>query len=144
MFNKKEIRLCGLTLVWHLQFITRIHITMDAKQMRDAALDWITTLNSGKVDQILDYYTDDIVLYSMAAKRRWNTDEGKLNGKVAIEKHFRKAFEEVPGIKLEFMKLLIGTDGVLLVYKRETGMMTADFVLFNENGKIKEVRVFNE
>ena len=112
--------------------------------MRDAALDWITTWNSGKLDQILDHYTDDIVLHSMAAKRRWNTDGGKLTGKVAIEKHFRKAFEEFPGIKLEFVKLLIGTDGVLLIYKRETGMMTADFVLFNENGKVKEVRVFNE
>jgi hypothetical protein len=117
---------------------------MDKKQISNAANNWIRAWNSGDLGKILDHYTDDVVLYSTAAKRRWNAEDGRLIGKLAIESHFRKAFEEVPHMQLEFMKLLYGTDGILLVYKRETGMMTADFVLFNEDGKIKEVRVFNE
>lgn len=84
--------------------------------MTDAANNWIRAWNSGNLEIILDHYTDDVVLYSTAAKRRWNTEDGKLVGKAAIENHFRKAFAEVPDMQLEFMKLLIGTDGVLLIY----------------------------
>ena len=123
---------------------TPIDTTMDTKQMTVAAKDWIMAWNSGNLKKILDHYTDDVILYSNAAKRRWNAADGKLMGKGAIENHFRKAFEEVPGMRLEFVKLLTGTEGVLLIYKRETGLMTADLVLFDHNGKIKEVRVFSE
>lgn len=112
--------------------------------MTSAANKWITAWNSGNVEEILDHYTEDVILYSAAAKRRWNATDGKLVGKLAVENHFRKAFEEVPGMQLEFIKMLTGTEGVLLIYKRETGIMAADLVLFNESGKIKEVRVFNE
>ncbi len=117
---------------------------MDFNQTTSAANHWITAWNSGNVEKILEHYAEDVVLYSAAAKRRWNAAEGKLVGKVAVGNHFRKAFDEIPEMKLEFMRILAGTEGVLLIYKRETGMMTADLVLFNENGKIKEVRVFNE
>jgi ketosteroid isomerase-like protein len=117
---------------------------MDIKQITVAAKDWIMAWNSGNIEKILDHYTDDVILYSAAAKRRWNSADGKLIGKSAVENHFRKAFEEVPGMRLEFVKLLTGTEGMVLIYKRETGMMTADFILFGDNDKIKEVRVYNE
>jgi uncharacterized protein (TIGR02246 family) len=117
---------------------------MDLERTTAAANNWITAWNSGNLEKILDHYAEDVVLYSAAVKRRWNASGGKLTGKSAVENHFRKAFEEVPGMKLEFIKVLTGTDDVLLVYKRETGVLAADLVLFNESGKIKEVRVFNE
>jgi hypothetical protein len=117
---------------------------MDLKQTTVAANEWIAAWNSGNLEKILDRYTDDVILYSAAAKRRWNAAEGKLTGKGAVENHFLKAFEEVPGMQLEFVTLLTGTEGVLLIYKRETGKIAADLVLFDDLGKIKEVRVFNE
>jgi ketosteroid isomerase-like protein len=117
---------------------------MDTQQITGAAKGWITAWNSGNLEKILDHYTDDVILYSAAARRRWKAADGKLIGKSAVENHFRKAFEEVPGMRLEFVKLLTGTEGVLVIYKRETGMLTADLVHFDKNGKIKEVRVFNE
>ena len=117
---------------------------MDTQQMTAAAKDWIMAWNSGNLTKILEHYRDDVILFSAAAKSRWNAAGGKLIGKGAVENHFRKAFEEVPGMRLEFVKLLTGTEGVMLIYKRETGMMTADLVLFDDNGKIKEVRVFSE
>lgn len=117
---------------------------IDKEKMQEAAAEWIKAWNTGDINTLLDHYAEDIVFYSPAAARRWKAEAGKLVGKAAIEAHFRKAFEEVPGMNLEFKKLLIGADGVLLVYQRETGSMSADFVLFNEKGKVKEVRVFNE
>jgi ketosteroid isomerase-like protein len=112
--------------------------------LREAANGWIAAWNSGDLKTLLDHYAEDVVLYSSAATRRWNISDGKLTGKAALENHFRKAFEEFPDMKLDFRHLLMGTEGALLVYQRETGIMAADFVLFNADGKVKEVRVFNE
>jgi ketosteroid isomerase-like protein len=112
--------------------------------LKEAANGWIAAWNSGDLKTLLDHYADDVVFYSSAATRRWNTADGKLTGKTALENHFRKAFEEFPNMKLDFRHLLLGTEGALLVYQRETGRLAADFVLFNAEGKVKEIRVFNE
>jgi ketosteroid isomerase-like protein len=116
----------------------------DFIKLKEAANGWITAWNSGDFKSLLEHYAEDVVFYSSAATRRWNIAGGKLTGKKALENHFRKAFEEIPGMNLAFKHLLMGTDGVLLVYQRETGSMAADFVLFNGEGKVKEIRVFNE
>ena len=116
----------------------------DFMKLKEAANSWIAAWNSGDFKSLLDHYAEDVVFYSSAATRRWNIAGGKLTGKKALENNFRKAFEEIPGMNLAFKHLLMGTDGVLLVYQRETGRMAADFVLFNEEGKVKEIRVFNE
>jgi hypothetical protein len=116
----------------------------DVTKLKKAAENWIAAWNSGDFKSLLDHYADDVVFYSSAAARRWNAEGGKLTGKQVLEKHIRKAFEEIPGMNLSFKHLLIGMDGVLLVYQRETGNMAADFVMFNEDGKVKEIRVFNE
>src|SRR5450755_26663 len=116
----------------------------DFTQLNEAAKNWIAAWNSGDFKSLLDHYAEDVVFYSSAATRIWNMAGGKLTGKKALENHFRKAFEETPRMNLAFKHLLIGTNGVLLVYQRETGRMAADFVLFNGEGKVKEIRVFNE
>jgi ketosteroid isomerase-like protein len=117
---------------------------MDINKVREAASGWINAWNSGDLKSLLDHYAEDVVFYSSAATRRWNTSDGKITGKKALENHFRKAFEEVPGMKLSFKNLLLGTDSALLIYLRETGNMAADFILFDGEGRVKEVRVFNE
>ena len=116
----------------------------DFKKLKETAMGWITAWNTGDFKSLLDHYAEDVVFYSPAAIRRWNISGGRLTGKKALENHFRKAFEEFPGMKLDFKYVLTGTDGVLLVYQRETGKMSADFVLFDEEDKVKEIRVFNE
>jgi ketosteroid isomerase-like protein len=116
----------------------------DFEKLRQAANGWIGAWNSGDLKLLLDHYAEDVVFYSAAANRRWNPDGGKITGKKELENHFRKAFEEVPGMKLTFKNLLLGADSVLLLYRRETGNMAADVVLFDGEGKVKEVRVFNE
>jgi ketosteroid isomerase-like protein len=116
----------------------------DHLKLSELAKDWINAWNNGDINSLINHYADEVVFYSSAAKRRWNVHEGKLSGKDALENHFRKAFEEFPTMKITLRKLLQGTDGVLLVYERENGKMMADFVQFNDQGKVSEVRVFNE
>jgi ketosteroid isomerase-like protein len=119
-------------------------LTTDYLKLLELSSDWITAWNNGDIESLLNYYADDVIFYSAAAKNRWGVPDGKLVGKIAIENHFRKAFEEFPSMKITFRKLLEGTGGVLLVYERESGKMMADLVQFNEQKKVSEVRVFIE
>jgi ketosteroid isomerase-like protein len=111
--------------------------------LRSAADGWIAAWNSRNLDLLMDHYAEEIIFSSPASARRWNAQDGKLIGKQALERHFKKAFEEFPEMKIMDINLLIGTDGVLLVYRRETGKISADYVQFDLAGKVKEVRVFN-
>ncbi len=39
----------------------------------------------------------------------------------------------------EFHSILYAINSIILVYKRETGRLAADHVVFNEAGKVKQV-----
>ena len=115
---------------------------IDSKELAVAADAWIAALNAGELETMMAYYDDNVVLYSPAVTRRWELETGKLEGKRAVEKHFRRAFEEMPAMRLQLQQMLFGVESVLLVYLREDGTPAADVVFFNEAGKVKEVRAY--
>ena len=115
---------------------------IDGKELALAAAAWIKALNSGELETMMSYYDDNVVLYSPAVVRRWELQSGRLEGKAAVEKHFRRAFNEMPGMRLTLQQMLIGVESVVLFYQREDGHPAADVVFFNEAGKVKEVRAY--
>jgi hypothetical protein len=117
---------------------------MDKEKLQQAAHQWINDWNQRNLENIMTHYADDVQFYSPTVVRRWNIAEGKLIGKALVEQHFRKGIEEVPGIQFEFHSILYGVESVILFYKRETGKLAADLVVFNEAGKVREVRSYYE
>ncbi len=115
---------------------------IDSKELAIAAEAWISALNGGQLDTMMSYYDDNVVLYSPAVVRRWELQSGRLDGKVAVEKHFRRAFEEMPAMRLHLQQMLIGVESVVLFYLREDSQPAADVVFFNDAGKVKEVRAY--
>ena len=113
---------------------------LDKVKLKRAAESWIDSWNSRDMENVMSHYADDVMFYSPAVIKRWAIEEGKLAGKKALEKHFRKGLEEMPGLHFEFHSILYGINNVILFYKRETGGFAADFVTFNDSGKVKEVR----
>jgi hypothetical protein len=61
-----------------------------------------------------------------------------------VEKHFRKGIEEIPDMHFEFRSILYSPGSVILLYQRESGILAADMVKFNDAGKVKEVRAYYE
>jgi hypothetical protein len=116
----------------------------DKPHLKKAALQWINDWNQRNIDDVMSHYAEDVKLYSPTVIRRWNKADGKLEGKKAIEQHFRKGLEEMPDLHFEFQSILYGIESVVLIYKRETGILASDIVLFNEQGKVKEVRSYYE
>jgi hypothetical protein len=116
----------------------------DKKELKKAALQWIHDWNHRNINNIMDHYADDVMFYSPTVIRRWNKPEGKLEGKVSLEQHFKKGLEEMPDIHFEFHSILYGLNSIILFYKRETGILAADVVTFNKAGKVSEVRTYYE
>ncbi len=117
---------------------------MDKEKLQQAAQQWIKDWNQRNLENVMSHYADDVEFHSPTVIKRWNIAEGKLIGKDLVERHFRKGIEEVPGIQFEFHSILYGVESVVLFYKRETGKLAADLVVFNEAGKVKEVRSYYE
>ncbi len=115
---------------------------MDKQKFKRAALQWMQDWNRRNIESVMEHYAEDVEFYSPTVIERWRCAEGKLVGKAAVERHFRKGMEEVPGMQFEFHHILYGVESVILFYKRETGVLAADLVLFNEKGKVREVRSY--
>ena len=113
---------------------------MHKELIKKAAESWLDDWNGRRFDQVMNHYADDVAFYSPTVITRWNESSGRLNGRQALERHFRKGFEETPGMQFTFHNILYGQDSVVLLYHRETGTLAADYVLFDETGKVKEVR----
>ncbi len=117
---------------------------MDKEKLQQAARRWINDWNQRNLEDVMTHYAEDVEFYSPTVVKRWNIAEGKLIGKTLVEQHFRKGIEEMPGIQFEFHSILYGVESVILFYKRETGKLAADLVVFNDAGKVREVRSYYE
>jgi hypothetical protein len=115
---------------------------MNLEALKKEALDWVNAWNNRNIEHIMDHYSEDIEFYSPSVVDRWNIKEGKLSGKAALQRHFLKGFELAPSLHFELIDILSGMDGILVVYKRETGKIVADYVVPDEEGKAKLVKVF--
>jgi SnoaL-like domain len=115
---------------------------IDKVKLKKAALQWMEDLNQRNLEKLMQHYADGVEFYSPTVITRWQVSEGKLVGKAAVERHFRKAIEEVPGMRFEFSAILFGVESVIIFYKRETGVLAADLVFFDDTGKVKEVRAY--
>ena len=115
---------------------------IDKQKLKQAAMQWIDDWNHRNIGNVMDHYSGDVKFYSPTVIRRWNETEGKLEGKEAVERHFRKGLEEMPDIHFEFHSILFGIESIILFYKRESGILAADLVMFNKAGKVSEVRAY--
>jgi len=106
------------------------------------ATDWIDAWNKRDIDRIVDHYADTIEFYSPTVIKRWKIEDGKLTGKEKLKQHFLKGFEEAPDLHFEFVDILIGTEGVMILYKRETGKLIVDHVILNDSGKATLVKAY--
>ncbi len=106
------------------------------------ALDWIDAWNKRDINRIMTHYTDDIIFYSLTVTKRWGIADGKIVGKEKLRAHFLKGFELAPNLYFEFIDMLSGTDGITIVYKRETGALVADVAVLDENGKATLVKAY--
>jgi ketosteroid isomerase-like protein len=114
---------------------------MDRQVAWQIAMDWCEAWNRRDLDAILSHYSDDVVITSPTVVQRFGRLDGTLHGKEALRESFAIGLR-APRLRFELLDVLLGVEGMLVVYRRETGALVADLMELDGAGKASHVRAY--
>jgi predicted ester cyclase len=112
---------------------------LQASFAREFAQEWVEAWNSHDLERILTHYDDEIILTSPVALKLLSGD-GTVRGKAALREYFLRGLLAFPDLRFDLIDALWGTETIVLFYLNNVrGTKTAEVMLLNSEGKIREV-----
>jgi hypothetical protein len=108
----------------------------DAKRFAEK---WIAGWNSHDLDAILSHYDDDVTLISPTAAKILGDPTGTVRGKINLRRYFERGLEAYPNLHFELLDVMYGLSSVVVCYKNQKGTNTAEFMEFDNDGKVTRV-----
>jgi steroid delta-isomerase-like uncharacterized protein len=108
--------------------------------MTNLAQEWLDAWNTHDLEAIMAHYAEDITFYSPFIRQLNNDPAGRIQGKAALKAYFQRALTAYPDLQFEPYHVMEGVDSVVIYYKSVKGLLAAEMMLLNENGKVREVR----
>jgi len=112
--------------------------------IRSHADAWLAAWNAHDLDAIMACYCEDVDFAAPTVVKRWGRDDGRLQGRAELRRHFELGLELAPGLAFTEEALLPGPAGYALLYRRENGNRVLDVVELNPAGEAARVRAFYE
>ena len=107
---------------------------------------WFAAFNAHDLEALLVLYADDAQHFSPKLKVRRPDTEGIIRGKVALRDWWRDAFDRLPTLRYEVVKLTADEDQVFMEYIRhvegEEDLRVGE-VLVISHGNIMASRVYH-
>jgi ketosteroid isomerase-like protein len=107
---------------------------------------WFAAFNAHDLEGLLALYADDAEHYSPKLKVRRPETNGLINGKKALRDWWRDAFDRLPTLRYEVLKLTADDDQVFMEYIRhvegEEDLRVGE-VLEVRDGRIVASRVYH-
>ena len=107
---------------------------------------WFAAFNAHELEALLVLYADDAQHFSPKLKVRRPDTEGIIRGKVALRDWWRDAFDRLPTLRYEVVKLTADEDQVFMEYIRhvegEEDLRVGE-VLVISHGNIMASRVYH-
>lgn len=100
------------------------------------AREWIEAWNSHDLERILSHYTDDFEMTSPLIVTRMHEPSGTLKGKDNIRPYWQLGLAATPPLKFELIEVLVGVNSVTLHYRRAHGTLSAEVLVFNDQGQV--------
>jgi ketosteroid isomerase-like protein len=110
------------------------------------ALQWFEAFNKHDIEMLLQLYHNDAEHYSPKLKIHQPETKGLIKGKAALRNWWTDAFQRLPQLHYQVIKLTADEDQVFMEYIRQTpgeADLRVGEVLVIENGKIVASRVFH-
>lgn len=79
---------------------------------------WFAAFNAHDLDALLSLYAEDAEHYSPKLKARRPETKGLVRGKAALRDWWRDAFERLPSLRYEVVKLTADDEQVFMEYVR--------------------------
>ncbi len=115
---------------------------LERQQARDYAEQWIAAWNAHDLNAIMKLYSPEVSFTAPTVIDRWHKPDGTLVGQNALREHFQRGLELAPNLHFELLDVLIGVDGITIIYRRETGALVADVVELDDEYLGEEVHAY--
>jgi limonene-1,2-epoxide hydrolase len=132
----------------HISFII-FNTTFEIKKLnalKQIATQWFKAFNNHDVEALLNLYDDNAEHYSPKLKIHKPETNGLIKGKTALRNWWADAFNRLPNLNYEVLKLTADDEQVFMEYIRRTPNevdLHVGEVLVIENRKIVASRVYH-
>ncbi len=117
-----------------------------AEENKQIALKWFEAFNSHDLESLLGLYAEDAQHYSPKLKLKRPETRGFISGKDMLRDWWRDAFDRLPSLKYELVKLTADEGQVFMEYTRFVDgeePLSVGEVLEIEEGMIVASRVYH-
>ena len=119
---------------------------MPAQNNKQIASKWFQTFNEHDLEKLLSLYDDNAQHYSPKLKIRKPETQGLIKGKSALREWWQDAFDRLPSLQYEVIKLTADEEQVFMEYIRHVEGeedLSVGEVLQIKNGLIVFSRVYH-
>ena len=119
---------------------------MSAQNNKQTATKWFAAFNEHNLENLLSLYDDNAQHYSPKLKIRMPETKGLIKGKQALCEWWQDAFDRLPSLQYEVIKLTVDDEQVFMEYIRHVAGeedLSVGEVLQIENGLIVFSRVYH-
>ena len=119
---------------------------MSAQNNKQIATKWFEAFNEHDLEKLLSLYNDNAQHYSPKLKIRMPETQGLIKGKQALREWWQDAFDRLPTLQYEVIKLTTDEDQVFMEYIRRVDGeddLSVGEVLQIDNGLIVFSRVYH-
>lgn len=103
------------------------------------AREWIKSWNSHDLESILSHYSEDIEFTSPFVEKLMGDQTGTIVGKDRLREYFRQGLNAYTELKFELINVLVGVRSLTLYYKSVNGLLAAEVMIINSEGKVSKV-----
>jgi hypothetical protein len=114
---------------------------MNEQQTSNLAQAWIAAWNRHDLDAIVQHYAPDVEFTSPFVPALCGEPSGTIHGCESLKAYFGKGLQAYPDLHFELIRTLTGVDSLLLYYRSVNGLLAAEMMTLNSNGRIQTVRV---
>ena len=112
---------------------------MDAHGAERIADEWINAWNVHDLERTLSLHSDGVTLVSEMVRSVTGCEEPKVFGKAALRAYWRQGLEHFPDLRFRLIGVYPGSQSVVLLYHAVAGLVGAEFMRLDADGKICEV-----
>jgi ketosteroid isomerase-like protein len=119
---------------------------MSAQNNKQIATKWFAAFNEHHLENLLSLYDGNAQHFSPKLKIRMPETQGLIKGKQALRDWWKDAFDRLPSLQYEVLKLTVDDEQVFMEYVRHVAGeedLSVGEVLQIENGHIVFSRVYH-
>lgn len=103
------------------------------------AQEWLAAWNAHDLERILAHYSAEVELISPFVEKLTGRSEGAVCGKAALRDYFARGLKAYPALRFQFVRLYPGVRSCVLEYRSVNGLLSAELMEFDEQGKVRRV-----